>query len=369
MRRRRWRPWPPRRTGRRARLRSRPGRAGERAPPRGRRRVRRLWAAEAALAQAELLVDAVDRRAVELAGRRGGCRGALAEAEADLAEAAKVLEDLAEGLPGAAAEGVTKADLRGRTARVGVGHRGRAPPGGGGPRYDPVERCAGCRRRTRHWAPRSRPYGARRGGAAGRGPSWSTPCCRPRSAVGAADVYVAAHRTLVRSPRPAPGWPRRGGAWDEASGGGKARRPWPRRRTAWPARRRPSPNRTCGSTALPRRAGPPGAGTRAADQGRAGCGARQGPGAGRGPARPGGRGGCGAAGRGLPATGARAPGAGRAGPRCRGGRGAAARLLSEQVQQLVHRQLGGAPPSPDGSRAARTTPSSRAVCAGSPSPR
>ncbi len=62
--------------------------------------VRQLWAAEAALAQAELLVDAVDRRAVELAEAAGRLPGALAEAEADLAEAAKVLEDLAEGLPG-----------------------------------------------------------------------------------------------------------------------------------------------------------------------------------------------------------------------------------------------------------------------------
>ncbi|MEU1279932.1 TPM domain-containing protein [Streptomyces sp. NPDC005805] len=67
-------------------------------------------AAEGALAQAVLLVDAVDRRAQELAGAAGRLPGTLAETEADLAEARGVLE----GTP----DGVATAALQGRMARA-----------------------------------------------------------------------------------------------------------------------------------------------------------------------------------------------------------------------------------------------------------
>lgn len=67
-------------------------------------------AAEGAVAQAERLVDAVDRRARELAEAAGKLPGALVETEADLAEARGMLE----GAP----EGVSTAALRGRVARA-----------------------------------------------------------------------------------------------------------------------------------------------------------------------------------------------------------------------------------------------------------
>ncbi|MEW2552941.1 TPM domain-containing protein [Streptomyces zhihengii] len=67
-------------------------------------------AAEGAIAQAALLVDAVDRRAVELAEAAGRLPGALTETETDLAEARGLLD----GTP----EGVATAALQGRVARA-----------------------------------------------------------------------------------------------------------------------------------------------------------------------------------------------------------------------------------------------------------
>ncbi|MDQ1008503.1 putative membrane protein YgcG/predicted nucleic acid-binding Zn-ribbon protein [Streptomyces sp. V4I23] len=67
-------------------------------------------AVEGAVAQAVRLVDAVDRRAQELAEAAGKLPGALTETEADLAEARGLLEGTADG--------VSTAALRGRVARA-----------------------------------------------------------------------------------------------------------------------------------------------------------------------------------------------------------------------------------------------------------
>ncbi|MGW7366607.1 TPM domain-containing protein [Streptomyces sp. NPDC054841] len=67
-------------------------------------------AAEGAVDQAGRLVDAVDRRARELAEAAGKLPGALTETQADLAEA--------RGLLKGTAEGVSTADLQGRIARA-----------------------------------------------------------------------------------------------------------------------------------------------------------------------------------------------------------------------------------------------------------
>ncbi|MFF4317508.1 TPM domain-containing protein [Streptomyces sp. NPDC001568] len=67
-------------------------------------------AAEGAVDQAATLVDAVERRAQELAEAAGKLPGALTETESDLADAA--------GLLTGTAEGVSTADLRGRIGRA-----------------------------------------------------------------------------------------------------------------------------------------------------------------------------------------------------------------------------------------------------------
>ncbi|MGP3688252.1 TPM domain-containing protein [Streptomyces sp. IBSNAI002] len=67
-------------------------------------------AAEGAVDQAATLVDAVERRAQELAEAAGKLPGALTETETDLADAG--------GLLGGTAEGTSTADLRGRIGRA-----------------------------------------------------------------------------------------------------------------------------------------------------------------------------------------------------------------------------------------------------------
>ncbi|MET8415680.1 TPM domain-containing protein [Streptomyces sp. NPDC005134] len=67
-------------------------------------------AAEGAVGQATTLVDAVDRRARELAEAAAALPAALTETETDLADAGGLLEG--------ASEGVSTADLRGRIARA-----------------------------------------------------------------------------------------------------------------------------------------------------------------------------------------------------------------------------------------------------------
>ncbi|MFG1809279.1 TPM domain-containing protein [Streptomyces sp. NPDC049040] len=98
-------------------------------------------AAEGALDQATVLADSVTRRADELRAADGSLRAALAETDADLAEARGLLGAGAEGTPpGAGAPG--KADLRGRIARaeaVVADVRGELAAG----RHDPI---AGLRR-------------------------------------------------------------------------------------------------------------------------------------------------------------------------------------------------------------------------------
>ncbi|GAA4902376.1 TPM domain-containing protein [Streptomyces coeruleoprunus] len=89
-----------------------------------------LRAAEGALDQAARLVEAVDRRALELAEAAGKLPGALTEAETDLAEAHGVLKGLEGTAPGGGAGGgrvgasgvvpggAPAVELRGRIARV-----------------------------------------------------------------------------------------------------------------------------------------------------------------------------------------------------------------------------------------------------------
>ncbi|GAA2480755.1 hypothetical protein GCM10010393_09240 [Streptomyces gobitricini] len=91
-------------------------------------------AAEAALDQAARLVDAVDRRAGELAEAAGRLPVALADTEGDLADAGRLLSGVLKGT----ARGVTAADLRGRAARAEsvVTDVRRAVEAG---RYDPID--------------------------------------------------------------------------------------------------------------------------------------------------------------------------------------------------------------------------------------
>ncbi|MET9518730.1 TPM domain-containing protein [Streptomyces sp. NPDC002994] len=72
-------------------------------------------AAEGAVGQAATLVDAVDRRARELAEAAGKLPGALIETETDLADARGLLQGLKEEDTGS---GVSTADLQGRIARA-----------------------------------------------------------------------------------------------------------------------------------------------------------------------------------------------------------------------------------------------------------
>lgn len=87
-------------------------------------------AAEGAVGQATTLVDAVDRRAREVAEAADKLPAALTETETDLADAGGLLEGTAEG--------VSTADLRGRIARATAVIRDvRAEVGAG--RYDPID--------------------------------------------------------------------------------------------------------------------------------------------------------------------------------------------------------------------------------------
>lgn len=143
-----------------------------------------LRAAEGAVGQAARLIDAVDRRAVELAEAAGRLPGALAEAEADLAEA--------RGALGGTSGGVPRAGLRGRVARLEAAVRDvrRVVEAG---RYDPVDAL----RRTgeAHAAldeVLERADGARRARA-----FLDQALLTARSSVGAAEDYVATHRGAV----------------------------------------------------------------------------------------------------------------------------------------------------------------------------
>ncbi|MFJ8693981.1 TPM domain-containing protein [Streptomyces roseolilacinus] len=143
-----------------------------------------LRAAEGAVGQAARLIEAVDRRAVELAEAAGKLPGALAEAEADLAEARGVLE----GMPG----GAPTAGLRGRAARLESVVRDvrRAVEAD---RYDPLD----VLRRTEEADAAldealEREDGARRARA-----FLDQALLTARSSVGAAEDYLATHRGAV----------------------------------------------------------------------------------------------------------------------------------------------------------------------------
>ncbi|MEU3602402.1 TPM domain-containing protein [Streptomyces sp. NPDC006798] len=149
-----------------------------------------IRAAEGALAQAERLIEAVDRRARELAEAVGALPGALTETDSDLAEA--------RGTLAGTAAGDSTAGLRGRIARAEtVAAEVRREMEG---RYDPIdalrrleeadaaldEALAGARVAEEE-ARRARSLlGQATLGA--------------RSAVGAAADYIATHRGAVGSP-------------------------------------------------------------------------------------------------------------------------------------------------------------------------
>ncbi|WP_432115067.1 TPM domain-containing protein [Streptomyces sp. S1] len=147
-------------------------------------------AAEGAVDQAARLIEAVDRRAQELAEAVGRLPGVLAETDADLADARGLLEGTATG--------VSTADLRGRIARaeaVAAEVRRSAEAG----RYDPI----GALRRVEEAdaaldealeGARERESGTRRARAL-----LDQAMLTARSAIGAASDYVTTHRGAVGS--------------------------------------------------------------------------------------------------------------------------------------------------------------------------
>ncbi|MFI6285245.1 TPM domain-containing protein [Streptomyces sp. NPDC051018] len=88
-----------------------------------------IRAAEGALAQAGLLIDAVDRRARELAEAAGRLPGALTEADGDLAQARGTPRDTPAGQPAGLQGLIARADA------VAVGVRGEMEAGP----YDPID--------------------------------------------------------------------------------------------------------------------------------------------------------------------------------------------------------------------------------------
>ncbi|MFD5428788.1 TPM domain-containing protein [Streptomyces sp. NPDC127084] len=89
-----------------------------------------IRAAEGAVDQATRLIDAVDRRAQDLAEAAGKLPGALSETDADLADARGLLEGTAAG--------ISTADLQGRIGRAETVVAEVRKAVGGGP-YDPID--------------------------------------------------------------------------------------------------------------------------------------------------------------------------------------------------------------------------------------
>ncbi|GGW06801.1 membrane protein [Streptomyces narbonensis] len=149
-----------------------------------------IRAAESAVDQAARLVEAVDRRAQELAEAVGKLPVALSETDADLADA--------RGLLKGTAEGVSTADLQGRIARAEsvVAEVRRGVEAG---RYDPI---AALRRVEEADAAldealegaRERESGTRRARAL-----LDQAMLTARSAIGAAADYITTHRGAVGS--------------------------------------------------------------------------------------------------------------------------------------------------------------------------
>ncbi|MEU6931485.1 TPM domain-containing protein [Streptomyces sp. 2RAF24] len=147
-----------------------------------------IRAAEGAVDQAARLIEAVDRRAKELAEAVGGLPGALAETEADLADARGLLQGTAED--------VSTADLRGRIGRAeSVLADVRAAVESG--RYDPIEvlrrvEQADAALDEALEGARERESGTRRARAL-----LDQALLTARSAIGAAGDYVTTHRGAV----------------------------------------------------------------------------------------------------------------------------------------------------------------------------
>ncbi|WP_406082038.1 TPM domain-containing protein [Streptomyces zaomyceticus] len=149
-----------------------------------------IRAAEGAVDQAARLIEAVDRRAQELAEAVGKLPGALSETDADLADARGLLQGTAEG--------VSTADLRGRIARAEsvVAEVRRLVDSG---RYDPldalrrVEQADTALDEALEGA-RERESGSRRARAL-----LDQAMLTARSAIGAASDYITTHRGAVGS--------------------------------------------------------------------------------------------------------------------------------------------------------------------------
>ncbi len=149
-----------------------------------------IRAAEGAVDQAARLIEAVDRRARDLAEAVGRLTGALAETDADLAEA--------RGLVKGTAEGVSTADLQGRIARAeSVAAEVRRGVDAG--RYDPID----VLRRVEEAdaaldealeGVRERESGTRRARVL-----LDQVMLTARSAIGAASDYITTHRGAVGS--------------------------------------------------------------------------------------------------------------------------------------------------------------------------
>ncbi|MEV5969279.1 TPM domain-containing protein [Streptomyces sp. NPDC051921] len=147
-----------------------------------------IRAAEGAVDQAARLIDAVDRRAQELAEAVGKLSGALTETAADLADAHGLLQGTAEGEP--------TADLRGRIGRAeSVLADVRGAMGSG--RYDPIDALRRLEEADTALdkaleGARERESGGRRARAL-----LDQATLTARSAIGAAADFVTTHRGAV----------------------------------------------------------------------------------------------------------------------------------------------------------------------------
>ncbi|WP_329382150.1 TPM domain-containing protein [Streptomyces sp. NBC_01716] len=144
-------------------------------------------AAESAIGQAAILVEAVERRALELAEAAGKFPGSLTDLETDLADARGLLEGMEEGTP--------TADLEGRIARAEAVIADVRQEQAAGPR-DPMD---ALRRTEEADAVLDEALvGAREGEAGRRTPALlDRASLGARSAVGAADGYISTHRGAV----------------------------------------------------------------------------------------------------------------------------------------------------------------------------
>ncbi|MFI1657634.1 TPM domain-containing protein [Streptomyces sp. NPDC020472] len=149
-----------------------------------------IRAAEGAVDQAARLIEAVDRRARDLAEAVGRLTGALAETDADLAEARGLLEGTAEG--------VSTAGLQGRIARAeSVAAEVRRGVDAG--RYDPIDALrrveeADAALDEALEGARERESGTRRARVL-----LDQVMLTARSAIGAASDYITTHRGAVGS--------------------------------------------------------------------------------------------------------------------------------------------------------------------------